>query len=139
MEGLVGAIECATEQYRAVLTGARTQINGDWVPLDVPVPLIEQDIAEVVQDIPPERDQKRIAAQRVNIPMLPIMASPLVLARDEPAENPEESRLQGRGLRERPEPGDDETLMPSRYPRIPAHVRRGTVACVEACAAQKSG
>ena len=31
------------------------------------------------------------------------MASPLGLARDEPAENPEDSRLQGRGLLERPD------------------------------------
>ena len=41
VQGLVGAIECATEQYRAVLTGVGTQITGDWVPLDIPVPRIK--------------------------------------------------------------------------------------------------
>ena len=51
--------------------------------------------------------------------MPPIMASPLVLARDEPAENPEESRLHGRGLRGRPDAGDDETSVPPRNSRSP--------------------
>ena len=50
--------------------------------------------------------------------MPPIKASPFVLA-DEPAKNPEESRLQGRGLRERPGAGDDETSVPPTNPRLP--------------------
>ena len=80
MQGLVGAIECAT------------------VPLDILVPPVMEDITEVVQVSPRERVRARIAEQRVHIPVPPIKASPFVLARDEPAENPEESRLQGRGL-----------------------------------------
>ena len=45
-------------------------------------------------------------------------ASPLVLARDAPAEKPEPPP-QGSGLRERLDAGDDETSVPSRYPCIP--------------------
>ena len=90
----------------------------------VPVLLItEEDIAEVVQGIPPDRVRAQIAAPRVNIPTPPIMASPLGLARDEPAENPKDSRLQGRGLRERPDGGDDDTSVLPRNPRIPPRNR----------------
>ena len=35
MQGLVGAIKRATQEYRAVL--APTHSTGDWVPLDIPV------------------------------------------------------------------------------------------------------
>ena len=42
-----------------------------------------------------------------------------VPARDEPAENPEELRLHGRGLRERPDAGDDEILMLPRNTHVP--------------------
>ena len=80
------------------------------------MPPVKENIAEAVQGPPPERDRKRIAAQRVNIPMPPTMASPLALARDEPAENLEDSRL---ALRERPDGSDDETSVPPRNPRIP--------------------
>ena len=108
MQGLVGAIECATQ--RAVL--ARTQTTGDWVPLDILVPPVVEDIAEVLQDIPQELVRARVVEQSVHIPLPsikegiaevvqgippdrvrariaapPIMAAPLVLARDEPAEN----------------------------------------------------
>ena len=47
-----------------------------------------------------------------------IMASPLVLARDEPSENLEESRPKSRGLRERPDAGDGGTSVLPRNPRI---------------------
>ena len=43
-------------------------------------------------------------------------ASPLS---DEPAESPEEPRLQGSGLRERPDAGDGETSVPPRNPLLP--------------------
>ena len=45
----------------------------------------------------------------MEIPMPPIVAPPLVLASDKPAENPEELRPQGRGLREPLDAGDEAT------------------------------
>ena len=55
----------------------------------------------------------------MDIPMPPIMASSLVLASDEPAENREELRLQGRGLRELLDAGDDGTHVLPRNTRVP--------------------
>ena len=71
------------------------------------------------QLIPQERLRARTVEQGVDIPMPPIMASALMLASDEPAENPEELPLQGRGLRERPDAGDDAASVLPRNTRCP--------------------
>ena len=84
----------------------------------------------------PERDQKRIAAQRVNTPKSEEKrGDPPVLTRGEPAENPrsslrqsadgqpspaEEPRLQGRGLCEQPDAGENDTSIPQLNPRFPS-------------------
>ena len=71
------------------------------------------------QLIPQERLRARTVEQRVDIPMPPIMASPPVLASDKPAENPEELRIQDRGLREPLDAGDDATSVLPRNTRCP--------------------
>ena len=81
------------------------------------------------QVIPQERLRALTVEQRVDIPMPPIMASPLVLASGEPAENPEELRLQGRGLRQPLDAGDDATSVLQRNTRCspaPGEERRST-------------
>ena len=70
------------------------------------------------QVIPQERLRARTVEQISRCP--PIMASPLVLASDVPAENLEDLRLQGRGLRERPDAGDDATSVLPRARKHPA-------------------
>ena len=90
----------------------------------IPKRIVKQtfDIAALAgeQAIPQERLRARTVEQRVGIPMPPIVASPLVLASDEPAENPEELRLQGRGLRELLDAGDDATSVLPRNTRVPS-------------------
>ena len=71
------------------------------------------------QVIPQERLRAQTVEQRVDIPMPPIMASPLVLASGEPADSPEELRPQGRGLRELLDAGDDATSVLQRNTRVP--------------------
>ena len=71
------------------------------------------------QVIPQERLRAQTVEQRVDIPMPPIMASPLLLASGEPADSPEELRPQGRGLRELLDAGDDATSVLQRNTRVP--------------------
>ena len=54
--------------------------------VNIPVPLIKEDIAEGVQVIPQERVRARIAEQRVNTPKSRMeRGAPPVLTREEPA------------------------------------------------------